>query len=170
MVMLYHKGYQFWYILACYILGLRWLKNSLKDYISYKYDSTPLSQLFSKRQIRKLFKNFEETKIEIINFGGIQNHSILKCVWKIFELFPFLRKIFGSFAVITARKSGKHSSASDMPKPCCPLCHSVLEYQENTIICTKPSCASKFSIYKREIPMLHPKSIKKFVANSDSID
>lgn len=106
MIMLYHKGYQFWYILGKYILSCRWLDkcSNLQDYINIQYDQTPLSQMFSKRQLYKMFKGFNKVDIRIENFGGIQFHPILNYVWRIFKKFPYLKWKLGSFAIIFAQK------------------------------------------------------------------
>ncbi len=160
MVMLYHKGYQFWYMLICYWLGFRWLDRNLQDYISNKYDQTPLSRMHSRRQLYKIFEKFNEVNIRVVTFGGIQFHPMLKYVWFIFQKFPWLMKKLGSFAIIFASKLGDSPPVKKLPDPCCPICHSTLTYRANDIKCANPSCGAQFVIYKEKIPVLHSVSFK----------
>lgn len=156
MVMLYHKGYQYYYMLLCYILGCKWIKKSLQDYISFKYDKAPLSQLFSKKQLYTFFKDFEDINIQIVTFGGIQSHPLLKYVWKLFNTFPWLMENFGSFGIIIARKQGNSPSIKNTPQPCCPICHSPLINDTNFTKCSNSVCGIQFFLYKNCIPVLHP--------------
>lgn len=160
MVMLYHKGYQFWYMLIHYVLGFKWLDENLQDYISFKYDQTPLSRIYSKRQLRKMFKAFNEVNIRVVAFGGIQFHPMLKYVWFTFQKFPWLMKKLGSFAVIFASKRGDSPPVKKPPDPCCPTCHSTLAYRPSEIKCINPSCGAQFVIYKGRIPVLHSMPFK----------
>ena len=162
LVMLYHTGYQFWFILFCYIFWFGWLKKSLQNYISCNYDQTPLSQMFSKKQLRKMFYSFCKVDIRIENFGGIQFHSILKYVWKIFKRTPWLKRKLGSFAIIFARKPGNFSQIKDSPQLCCPLCYSALDYQIDSIRCVNLRCGAQFVNYKKEISMLHPNAVQLY--------
>lgn len=157
MIMLYHKGYQFWYILTKYILSCKWIDKhfSLQTFINIQYDQTPLSQMFSKRQLYKMFRDFNEVDIKIENFGGIQFHPILKYIWRIFKKFPFLKQKFGSFAIIFAQKSGNCIKIKASPQVCCPLCHSEFDYYVDSVKCSNPMCGIRFEYYKEKIPILH---------------
>lgn len=155
-VMLYHKGYQFWYMAAGYILGFKWINVNFQDYLSAKYDQTPLSRIYSKRQLRKMFNKFKDIDIEIVTFGGIQYHPILKYVWKIFNKWPWLMRKFGSFAIITAKKTGNQNPVGNYPLFCCPKCYSALDFKQDSIKCINVACATEFVKYKNEIFMLHP--------------
>lgn len=153
MVMLYHKGYQFWYILISYLLGCKWIDIDLQTYISFKYGQAPLLQMFSKRQLDKFFNSFNDVGVRVITYGGIQIHPVLKYVWKIFQNIPWLLRRLGSFVVIFASKSGNSPPVKEPPQPCCPICNSALE---DNVKCINPSCRARFFIYKGEIQMLHP--------------
>lgn len=161
-IMLYHKGYQFWCILGCYIFGLKWLKYTLQDYISLKYDQTPLSQMFSRNQLYNMFKDYQDVTVQVITYGGIQAHPTLKYIWKLFQSSPWLMGKFGSFGIITARKPGNFTPAGVSPKPCCPICYSMPEYQTDGIKCTNTSCETIYPIHKNIVPIFHTNTARVY--------
>ena len=155
-VMLYHKGYQYWYFLSTYIFLLKFMKKKLQDYISYGYDYAPLSQMFSRKELHSLFKKFTDVGVRVIAYPNTRYHPILKYVWKIFQFSPWLTQRFGSFGVIIAHKPGQSASIAEAPAPCCPLCHAELDYLVNEVKCKNPSCGALFPVHKGVMPMLHP--------------
>ena len=102
MVMLYHKGYQWWYLMLKYMLYP--LARNPQAFISKHYDQTPLSKMYSTRELKGMFYDFEDVKIEVIQYGAIMEHPILKYVWWLSEHSKWWKRNFGSFAVITGRK------------------------------------------------------------------
>lgn len=105
LVMLYHKGYAYYWIKLTYgVSRLKFLKYSEEEWISLKYDHTPLSKMYSKKDAEKLFNKFKKVKIDCLTFGGIQNNKKLRWIWILFNKVPFLMKNLGSFLIIRAKK------------------------------------------------------------------
>jgi len=98
-IMLYHKGYAYYLLLLCY----GW-KNWDQERLMSKYDHTPLSKLYSKKEIRGLFAGFKEVRVGMDTYGGIQVHPVLKYVHMVLGRNRFLMRRFGSFAIIKAKK------------------------------------------------------------------
>lgn len=102
-IMLYHKGYGYFLLLLGYgwrrLLGF-WKKENLMS----KYDHTPLSKLYSKKEIFRLFGKFTDTKLEMVTYGGIQAHPLLKYMHWLLEKNRCLMWRLGSFAIIKAKK------------------------------------------------------------------
>jgi hypothetical protein len=101
--MLYHKGYAYYLLIMRYgwkkLLGL-WKNEKLMS----EYDHTPLSRLYSKPEVRKLFSGFKNTRIEMTTYGGIQAHPLLKFIYSILTHNKFLMHRLGSFIIIRAEK------------------------------------------------------------------
>jgi hypothetical protein len=101
--MLYHKGY------AYYAL---WLLHGYKrlfglysqDKFTSQYDSTPLSRMYSKKEIRDIFSNFKGLDLSMTTFGGAQRHPVLKYVHALLHKSKFLMSRFGSFIIIRGEK------------------------------------------------------------------
>jgi len=102
-IMLYHKGY------AYYAL---WLLHGYKrlfglysqDKFTSQYDSTPLSRMYSKKEIRDIFSNFKGLDLSMTTFGGAQRHPVLKYVHALLHKSKFLMSRFGSFIIIRGEK------------------------------------------------------------------
>ncbi len=81
-IMLYHKGY------AYYVL---WLLHGCKrlfgiysqDKFTSQYDNTPLSRMYSKKEIARMFKDFKCLNLSMTTFGGGSKASCIK-------IYPFL--------------------------------------------------------------------------------
>jgi len=84
-IMLYHKGYAWWY--------LKLLGKSTND-----YDHTPLSKMYSRKQIRKMFSKFRGRCCWVSAFEGN------KTTYKILSKHKWLKDRFGSFIIIHAIK------------------------------------------------------------------
>lgn len=157
MVMLYHKGYQYLALLFSYVVGFKWLRMPLQEHLSRGYDQTPLSRMFSRPELCRLFKDFKGIEITVVTFGGIQYHPVLKYVWRVLNALPFLMRRWGSFAVITCVKAGENDRLGKAPDPVCSLCHSPLQSHNNTALrCVNPKCGKTFPIYAERVPVLHP--------------
>lgn len=105
LTMLYHKGLAYyWIILRHGILSLELLQLPMEKLISKRYDHTPLSKMYTRRQAKRLFRQFSQVKLECLNFGGIQEHPQLKKLWKLYTISPILEKMLGSFLIISAKK------------------------------------------------------------------
>ena len=102
-VMLYHKGYAYYALLARDGWRRLFLRQSFER-VTSRYDHTPLSKMYSKKQALRLFSLFGRADIEMTTYGGIQQHPWLKFVWKALHGSKFLMDRFGSFAVIRAVK------------------------------------------------------------------
>ena len=102
-VMLYHKGYAYYYLLLIHgwKLLFGWLS---KEKMMSRYDSTPLSKLYSKKEIAELFSRFQDLDIGITAYGAAQTHPILKFVYRLLHKSSFLMSRFGSYVIIKARK------------------------------------------------------------------
>lgn len=171
-VMLYHKGYQYWYILATYIFLLKFIRYDLESYISYKYDKTPLSKMFSRGELHNLFKEFNNVDIHVIAYPNTRYHPVLRYVWKIFQIFSSLAEKFGSFGIVIAYKPGRSDYIIKPPDPCCPICHTELNYFINEVKCKNSSCGVSFPVYKNETPLLHPNAqqvYKNFLDKSSNV-
>lgn len=102
-IMLYHKGYAYYALLLMH--GYKKLFGRYSDdALMSRYDSTPLSRLYSKKQIREMFLNFRDLDISITAFGGTQAHPVLKYVHRLLTESKFLMDRFGSFIIIKASK------------------------------------------------------------------
>lgn len=104
-VLLYHKGYAYYVLLALHGYK-RILRIYNKENMMSRYDNTPLSKMFSKKEVRNLFNKFSGVEIEISTYGGIQVHPLLKYVYKMLVTFKFLMNNFGTFLLIRGRKQG----------------------------------------------------------------
>jgi len=102
-VMLYHKGYAYYLLLLRYGWGLFWRRFS-KEGLMSKYDSTPLSKLYSKKEVNVLFSRFREVRLEMTTYGGAQVHPLLRFVYWLLNKSRFLMQRFGSFVIIKAIK------------------------------------------------------------------
>lgn len=105
LVMLYHKGYAYYFLLLRYFhlfIGSKFKRCS--DGLLSNYDHTPLSRLYSKEEIKDLFSKFNNIEIEITTYGGIQRHRLLKYIYNLLNKNFFLMNRLGSFAVIKAKK------------------------------------------------------------------
>lgn len=104
-IMLYHKGYAYYLLLLRYahlFVGGK-LKNN-PDILTSKYDHTPLSRMYSRKEIRGLFAKFGNLEIEMTTYGGIQNHRVLRYVYNLLNKSRFLMNKFGSYLLIKGRK------------------------------------------------------------------
>jgi len=165
-VMLYHKGIQYLLIMGRYILKLCWLRMRRREFISYAYDKTPLSQIFSKGEIRQLFHDFDITSIQINLYGGLKDHRYLKVAYKLFQIFPLLKHIFGTQAFITAKKRLESGKLNQKPEVVCPLCRTSLTKRDEGLVCGNDKCAKKFDIYKT-IPVLHDYNLDDVIVTGD---
>jgi len=104
-IMLYHKGYAYYLLLLMHpFLFLKSEMQRKPDKLMSEYDHTPLSKLYSKREIRQLFEKFQDVDIEITTYGGIQNHRFLKYIYKALNKSRFLMSRLGSYLLIRANK------------------------------------------------------------------
>ena len=158
MIMLYHKGYQYAWLRLTYAVCLHWMRKSLEKHISDGYDQSPLSKMYSVGELRCMFRAFEEVRIEIVTFGGIQHHPVLKWVWRLFNRVPFLMRRFGSFAVITGRKPEVSAGGAAVPEWRCARCRGALVEEETGWRCSEAACAMRYPRYKDAVPVLHPDS------------
>lgn len=102
-IMLYHKGYAYYALL--FMHGYKKLFGVYnQDKLMSRYDSTPLSRLYSKKEIGRIFKNFSHLDITVTAFGGTQAHPILKYVHWLLKKSKFLMRNFGSFLIIRGEK------------------------------------------------------------------
>jgi len=102
-VMLYHKGYAWWYINL--LFGIKRLFVSEERLISQHYDFTPLSKMYSRKDAKKLFSRFKDVKFEVTTFafGGLDINNKLR--WLHFMLKnKFLMNRLGQFLIIKAEK------------------------------------------------------------------
>lgn len=84
-IMLYHKGYAYWLL-------------KLFNISTNNYDHTPLSKMYSKEDVNRLFSKFSNYELSMTTFAGN------KLAWRIFKRNKFLMDRFGSFIVIKAIK------------------------------------------------------------------
>ncbi|OGX15651.1 MAG: hypothetical protein A2166_02660 [Omnitrophica WOR_2 bacterium RBG_13_41_10] len=103
-VMLYHKGYAYYFIKLYGWISLKYLSKTEDRLISDLYDHTPLSKMYNGNHAYKMFNNFRETKIGITTYGGIQNNKKFKWIYILLNKFPFLMRILGSYLIIRAVK------------------------------------------------------------------
>jgi hypothetical protein len=104
-IMLYHKGYAYYLLLLRY--AHLFVKSKLKNnsaILTSKYDHTPLSRMYSKKEIKVLFRKFNHLEVEMTTYGGIQNHRLLRYMYKLLNKSPFLMNRFGSYLLIKGRK------------------------------------------------------------------
>lgn len=105
LIMLYHKGAAYYWIITIHSLfGLKWIFKSKEKVISEKYDHTPLSKMYNRKEIKDLFMNFKNIEIDIITFGGVQANKKLKWIYTLLNKYPSLMRLFGSFIIIKAQK------------------------------------------------------------------
>ncbi len=105
LIMLYHKGYAY-YLLFFMHIGL-FLKSKIKgslDGFMSKYDHTPLSRLYSRAEIKKLFHKFAMVKIDMTTYGGSQRHPMLRFIYRMLHRSKFLMNRFGSYLLIRGEK------------------------------------------------------------------
>ena len=105
LTMLYHKGLSYYWIILRYgFLSFELFRLPMEKLISKRYDHTPLSKMYTRKQVKRMFRQFSNITLDCLNFGGIQVHPQLKNLWKFYTTFPILEKIFGSFLIILAKK------------------------------------------------------------------
>ena len=105
-VMLYNKGLSYSLIWLIYgMLSLGFFRMPKECVFSKRYDHTPLSKMYSEKEVKALFTRFHSIKkTKVVNFGGIRNHPYLRYLWRLYKVFPWLEKRLGSFRVIFAEK------------------------------------------------------------------
>jgi SAM-dependent methyltransferase len=104
-VMLYHRGLAYYWILVRYgLLELDFLRLCEEQLISNRYDGTPLSKMYTRRQAKAMFSKFDSVSLECVNFGGIQENPRLRPLWYIFNKLPPLQQLLGSFIIIRGYK------------------------------------------------------------------
>ncbi len=102
-IMLYHKGYAYYMLLLMH--GYKRLLNICSnEKLMSKYDSTPLSRLYSKTELKYLFRKFNDLSIAIVAYGGAQAHPFLKYLHYVLHRNSFLMRHLGSFAIIEGVK------------------------------------------------------------------
>jgi ubiquinone/menaquinone biosynthesis C-methylase UbiE len=102
-IMLYHKGYAYYALLLMH--GYKKIFGGYtKDRLMSEYDNTPLSRLYSKNELKKIFRRLKGVNIAVTAYGGTQAHPFLKYVHRILKSSSFLMCHFGSFAIITGEK------------------------------------------------------------------
>ncbi|MFH1128968.1 MAG: class I SAM-dependent methyltransferase [Candidatus Omnitrophota bacterium] len=102
-IMLYHKGYAYYVLL--FLHGYKRLFRIYnQDKLMSQYDHTPLSRMYSREELFKIFTKFNSINISITTYGGIQAHKFLKYIYVILHKSRFLMRRFGSFAVIRGEK------------------------------------------------------------------
>lgn len=102
-IMLYHKGYAYYVLLL--LFGWRCLFfRETKEQMMSKYDHTPLSKQYSKKEAAKIFAQFKDVSFEMTTFGGARDHWLLKYVWLSLNKSRFLMNRFGSFLIIRGVK------------------------------------------------------------------
>lgn len=102
-IMLYHKGYAYYALLLMH--GYKRLFGIYNnDKLMSRYDLTPLSRLYSKNEIRKMFKQFRNLNISVVAYGGTQAHPLLKYIHWFLQKSRFLMNKFGSFLIIKGEK------------------------------------------------------------------
>jgi len=105
LVMLYHKGYAYYLLLLIYIpLFVKGKLRGNLDVFTSKYDHTPLSKMYSKKETRALFRKFRNLGIEMTTYGGVQNHRVLRYIYTLLNKSHFLMNRFGSFLLIKGKK------------------------------------------------------------------
>jgi ubiquinone/menaquinone biosynthesis C-methylase UbiE len=102
-VMLYHKGYAYYALLALYGWISLFMRQTSEQLMS-KYDHTPLSKMYSRRAARKLFAVFGRVNLEVTTYGGIQKDRFLKYVWFALNKSKILMRHFGTFLIIKGNK------------------------------------------------------------------
>lgn len=102
-IMLYHKGYAYYALLFLYGWRRLFLKE-VKEQMMSKYDHTPLSKLYSKKDAGKMFSFFKNINFEVAAYGGAKAHPVLKHIWFILNKSKFLMEHFGSFLIIRGIK------------------------------------------------------------------
>jgi ubiquinone/menaquinone biosynthesis C-methylase UbiE len=85
-IMLYHKGYAWWY--------LKWFKGGNMNL----YDNTPLTKMFSKEEVKQMFKDWKDVNLEMTTFRGSNG------LWRILERNKFLMDRFGQYIIIRGGK------------------------------------------------------------------
>lgn len=105
LVMLYHQGLAYRLIALKYFFRRRrgW-EGERETFISRAYDQTPLSKLYSRDDLLRLFSGFRDVRITIENYGGIKENKLLFWVYHLLRAVPPLMRRLGSFAMIECRK------------------------------------------------------------------
>jgi ubiquinone/menaquinone biosynthesis C-methylase UbiE len=105
LVMLYHQGLAYRLIALKYsLLRLRGRGGDWEQFVSRAYDQTPLSKLYSRKDLQCIFSGFRDVRITIENYGGIKENKLLFWVYYLLKTVPFLMRRFGSFAMIECVK------------------------------------------------------------------
>lgn len=103
-VMLYKKGASYLYVrLSGLLTGDAW-KMSGEELISKRYDQTPLSKMYSRREARQLFRDFSDIRFQVVQYGGVRENPKLIWYYKLITAFPFVENLLGSFLFIKASK------------------------------------------------------------------
>ena len=61
----YKKVDEVRYEQEAYIFGFKWIRTKFQDYLSKRYDNTPLSRIYSSKELKKLFKRFKNINIDV---------------------------------------------------------------------------------------------------------
>ena len=105
LVMLYHQGLAYRLIsLKFDLLKLFGVEQDRERYVSRAYDQTPLSKLYSPDDLRGLFSAFRNVRISIENYGGLKEKRFYFWFYHLLQVFPPLKRTFGSFAMVEAVK------------------------------------------------------------------
>lgn len=105
LVMLYHQGLAYSLIALKYsFLRLGGRAGEREKFISRAYDQTPLSKLYHRVDLLRLFAGFRDVRITVENYGGIKENRLLFWVYYLLKAVPFLMRRFGSFAMIECVK------------------------------------------------------------------
>lgn len=113
-ISLYHKNSLFFWLfvfLYDFLLKGKFMKMSLKDRISAiekgGEETKPLVQLFTRKEVKYLFRNFKRVKIITRHAGLSTSRRILGKILNIKpikNLFEFLAQWFGWYLIIEAEK------------------------------------------------------------------
>jgi len=107
LIMLYHQGLAYrWINLQYQLQKFREGNVSREDMITRKYDHTPLSKMYSRNELQRMFNNFRNVRIDIVTYGGVKRNRKLFWIYYLLNAIPLLMKALGSFAVIKGEKSG----------------------------------------------------------------
>ncbi|MBI3939660.1 MAG: class I SAM-dependent methyltransferase [Acidobacteria bacterium] len=107
-VMLYKKGASYAYVRLMGLVTRDSSRMSREELISKRYDQTPLSKMYSKAEVRALFRDFDDIRLQVIQYGGVRENPKLVLYYKLITLFPFIENWLGSFLIIKcSKKSGR---------------------------------------------------------------